>query len=246
MVNVLRSSPCLRSLKLSDFCFAYPESLEHGPAESVRLNHLEVFNLSCLEGNFSSLLLSVIVPGPRELSVGLRLGGYESEEDIIYSFLERSLVVTFFLVDRCVDKSTLPSWLFPVLPYMRNFALDCEYSRSRIALGAESCPILHTLYLIGHPSFDGLQSHVSHAPKLRIISVWNSNYEALTDLEDEDEDEEEVTHPFSILAQPLSQSLANLKAELENALPHLSVDCHDDSSLDCAIFSLWPCANDLD
>jgi hypothetical protein len=175
-------------------------------------------------------LLSVIIPGPRELSVGLQLGGYESEEDIIYSFLWRSLVITFFLVDRRVDKSTLPSWLFPVLPYMRNFALDCEYSRSGIGLGAESCPSLHTLYLIGHPSFDGLQTYVSRAPKLRIISVWNSNYEALTDLEDEDEDGEEVTHPLGILAQRLSQSLKNLKNVLDDTFPILSVDCHDDPS----------------
>ncbi|KDN42459.1 hypothetical protein RSAG8_06776, partial [Rhizoctonia solani AG-8 WAC10335] len=185
MVDILSACPSLRMLKISDMSIL---PCDTAPLEPVYLTELEHLDLVALTYESLELLLPMIVPQSRDLSLRITLLAFEdSLTSAIRSFLKRANVTRLFvqqdLIARCL----------PVVPNLRALVVDLGEQPGGACLsefyyrdGSNDrpilrCPKLHTLHLYsGSVTTDAIQETIEIHPlvqKLRFSACYVDPFE---------------------------------------------------------------------
>ncbi|KAH7325178.1 hypothetical protein B0J17DRAFT_742399, partial [Rhizoctonia solani] len=148
LVSILQSSPQLRILELDSFRSLSPDDLLLQP---IRLDNLEVLVLVGVQDNWLGLLLRLIAPGLKPLSLSLSnpceyFTGFVSKVEL-QRFIARSNI-TRFCINKVENLSHLEE-ILSILPTTRTLAIDsfsCEDSTEDYVLPPSFT--LDTIYII--------------------------------------------------------------------------------------------------
>lgn len=182
ILAVLSASPHLEHLQLFDMTITASDSTHPRP---VVLNALEVLDVRKLEPEGVRLLLPMIIPRSREMSVSVGMHPDTSEVgSVTLAFLARSNITKLFLdpgpfsiADRSLDQ------YLSAAPNLHTLILDLGSgpgdtllpaitqsisSASSSLAYAPRCPQLHTLYLMnGSIHYETIQKLVEVLPRMR-------------------------------------------------------------------------------
>ncbi|KDN42579.1 hypothetical protein RSAG8_06722, partial [Rhizoctonia solani AG-8 WAC10335] len=185
MLAILSACPQLHTLQLHEMSIRPSVTGNLGP---VYLTELENLGLSKVAPNMICLLLSVIFPRTKDLS--LRIGSLHIDEKLvsasIHPFLTRTNVTRLF-VQRCIDvQSDDISRYISALPNLHTLLISLDEMSGDKCLSAftradESnsahiplCPQLHTMYLPDGPaSTAAIQQIVKRHPHIRKLRFSN-------------------------------------------------------------------------
>lgn len=135
LANVLSASPALRIL---DATALRIESSE-GEFALVALNCLEYLNAAPLHGHHLGHLLSLIAPGPKEISLGIRDGGDET----IQQFFNRSNVGTLYVNSENRASKVLGCIALGFLPNLHTLVCKCVIVDNQTLFGLNKGPFRH-------------------------------------------------------------------------------------------------------
>ncbi|EUC60874.1 isoamyl alcohol oxidase, putative [Rhizoctonia solani AG-3 Rhs1AP] len=150
ILDILSACPLLRMLRISDMTILQGDTI---PLEPVYLTQLEQLDLIALTYESLDLLLPLIVPQAKDLSLRITLLAFEDHlASAIHSFLKRTNVTRLFLQQDLVARC------LPAVPNLRALVVDLGEQPGGACLSEFShchgsddcliprCPNLHTLH----------------------------------------------------------------------------------------------------
>ncbi|KDN38437.1 hypothetical protein RSAG8_09531, partial [Rhizoctonia solani AG-8 WAC10335] len=180
LIEMLRASPKLRSLKISRVDLLDNFAEREGVPEPVHLGNLECLDLLGANPTVLKRLLPLIVPGTTPLHMSMSLYEQDLLQTQVQSFLERSNLLALYL------DAGLHTWvpaLFGYMPHLRSLALR-SYHFSRDSFPGSSpeeaapicVPLLDSLSFIGcRVNLGSLRQVVAaRSSTLRSLKLWRT------------------------------------------------------------------------
>ncbi|CAE6430281.1 unnamed protein product, partial [Rhizoctonia solani] len=180
LIEMLRASPKLSSLKLSRVNLLDNYTTYEGVPEPIHLGNLECLGLLWANPTVLQRLLPLIVPGTKPLYMSLGLYDQDLIQTQVQSFLERSNVLALYLD---VGSHTWTPALLGYLPHLRSLAIRSydfswdSFLKPSPEEGAPICvPVLESLYFIGcRVNLMSLQKAVAaRTSSLRSLKLWRT------------------------------------------------------------------------
>ncbi|CAE6467005.1 hypothetical protein ACGC1H_003458 [Rhizoctonia solani] len=185
ILDILFACPLLRMLRISNMTILQGDTT---PLEPVYLTQLEHLDLIALTYESLDLLLPLIVPQSKDLSLRITLLAFEDHlASAIHSFLKRTNVTRLFLQQDLIRRC------LPAIPDLHALVIDlCEQpggpclSEFSYRNGSDDCliprcPNLHTLHFYsGSVTVDAVQEIIKIHPriqKLRFSSCYVDPFE---------------------------------------------------------------------
>ncbi|CUA73344.1 RNA-directed RNA polymerase VP1 [Fiji disease virus isolate Sugarcane] [Rhizoctonia solani] len=175
MLDILFACPLLRVLRLSDMAILPCDIVPLEPVYLTELEHLELISLTY---ESLDLLLPMIIPASKELSLRISLLAFEDHlTSAIELFMKRANVTQLFIQQELIARC------LPVVPNLRALVIDLgeqaggpclsEFSHGN-GLDNQSilqCPKLHTLHLCsGTITIEAIQEFIKAHPLVQRLS----------------------------------------------------------------------------